>query len=184
MPKPTFADPMPLESTQTREAWKLFRKMLDDMTEVVESDAENELEKLEGLRAIGRTAALCLELNLDVDADAPRFYSMATPGRFVGGPNPHGNYYLTMLDGRRGYRVGGERGTTAYLGFQVLAGRGLTPRRMATYVSDRDLVTASDGTFSFVLAASKPTAEELDGAAWVEIPDDASSVGGAADDDD
>lgn len=167
---------MTVESTKTSEAWKLFRKMLDDMTEVVESDAENDLEKLEGLRAIGRTATLSLELNLDVDADAPRFYSMATPARFVGGPNPHGEYYLTMLDGRCGYRVRGELGTTTYLGFQVLAGRGLTPRRMATYVSDRDLAASPDGRFSFVLAASKPAEEELDGDPWVEMPDDASAL--------
>ena len=166
-------DRMTVKSEKTTAAWKLFRKMLDDMTEVVESDAENDFEKLEGLRVVGRTASLCLELNLDVDPDAPRFYSMTTPDRFVGGPNPDGNYYLTMLDGRVGYRIRGERGTTAYLGFQVLAGTGLSPRRMGSYVSDRDLVISSDGTFSFVLAASKPTPRELDGNPWVEMPDDA-----------
>ena len=165
-----------MKSEKTSEAWKLFRKMLDDMTEVVESDAENDLEKLEGLRVIGRTASMCLELNLDIEADAPRFYSMATPTRFVGGPNPHGGYYLTMLDGARGYRIHGERGTTTYLGFQVLAGRGLTPRRMGAYLSDRDLITSSDGAFSFVLAASKPTQKLLGEDQWVEIPDDASAV--------
>ncbi len=169
-------DRMTVKSEKTTAAWKLFRKMLDDMTEVVESDAENDFEKLEGLRVVGRTASLCLELNLDVDPDAPRFYSMTTPDRFVGGPNPDGNYYLTMLDGRVGYRIRGERGTTAYLGFQVLAGTGLSPRRMGSYVSDRDLVISSDGTFSFVLAASKPTPRELDGNPWVEMPDDASAL--------
>jgi 5'-nucleotidase (lipoprotein e(P4) family) len=71
-------------SEKTVEAWKLFGKMLDDMTERVASAAEIELQKQEGLRVIGRTAALCLELNLDIEADAPRFYSMATPTRFVG----------------------------------------------------------------------------------------------------
>jgi hypothetical protein len=167
---------MTVESSKTTEAWKLFRKMLDDMTEVVESDAENEREKLEGLRVIGRTAALCLELNLDVDADAPRLYSMATATRFVGGPNPHGHYYLAMLDGRLGYRIRGELCETTYLGFQVLAGRGLTPRRMGAYLSDRDLVKSSDGSFSFVLAASKPSPTELAGDPWIEMPDDASAL--------
>jgi hypothetical protein len=167
---------MTVKSVETREAWALFRKMLDDMSAVIESDAETELETLEGLRVLGRTASLCLELNLDVDPDAPRFFSMATPDRFVGGPNPHGEYYLTMLDGARAYRVRGERGSTVYLGFQVLAGRGLTPRRMATYHSDQDLVVAPDGTFSFVLAAEKPTPRELAGDPWVEMPDDASAM--------
>ena len=34
-------------SDETTDAWKLFRKMLDDMTAVVESDAGSELERLE-----------------------------------------------------------------------------------------------------------------------------------------
>lgn len=38
-----------MRSEKASEAWKLFRKMPDDMTEVVESDAENELEKLHGM---------------------------------------------------------------------------------------------------------------------------------------
>ncbi len=167
---------MTVESTKTTDAWQFFRKMLDDMTEVVETDAENEREKIEGLRVIGRTAALCLELNLDIDPDAPRFYSMDTPDRFVGGPNPYGGYYLTTLDGRCVYRIRGERGTTTYLGFQVLAGRGLTPRRMGAYLSDRDLITAADGNFSFVLSASKPAPGVLAGDQWVEMPEDASAM--------
>jgi hypothetical protein len=163
-------------SDATTEAWALFRKMLDDMTEIVESDAVDEQERREGLRALARTAALCLELNLDIESDSPRFYSMSTPDRYVGGPNPYGKYYLTMLDGQRGYRIRGERGTTRYLGFQVLAGRGLTPRRMATYISDRDLAISPDGSFSFVLSAEKPSDSDLAGDEWVEIPDDASAI--------
>ena len=42
----------------------------------------------------------------------------------VGGPNPDGRYQLAMIRGDRTYRVTGTRGTTAYLGFQVLAGTG------------------------------------------------------------
>ena len=48
-----------------------------------------------------------------------------------------------------------------YLGFQVLAGIGLTPRRMATNVPDRDLRVGPDGAFSLVFAASEPSVEEL-----------------------
>ena len=57
----------------------------------------------------------------------------------IGGPNPDGNYYLAMIRGDRRYRITGTRGTSAYLGFQILAGTGLTPRRMSNYVSDVDL---------------------------------------------
>ena len=161
---------------QTNEAWALFCKMLDDMNTVIEEDAENDRERLEGLRALGRATALALELNLEVDADAPRFFSMNTPGRFVGGPNPDGEYYLAMIDGGRAYRVRGQRGTTAYLGFQVLAGTGLAPRRMATYLSDGDLDLGSDGAFSFVMSATEPIPADLDGDPWVAIPEDSSSL--------
>ena len=158
------------------EAWRFVRQMLDDLTASVEADAETELELLEGLRVLGRATALCSELSLDVDAEKPWFFSMNTPARLIGGPNPDGEYFLGMIDGRHRYRVGGTRGTSTYLGFQVLAGTGLTPRRMASHVSDRELDVGPDGTFALVLAAEEPSAAELAGAPWVQIPDDASAI--------
>ncbi len=159
-----------------REGWTLVRQILDDLTQGVEFDAENELELLEGLRVLGRATALCSELSLDVDLEAPWFFPMNTETRLIGGPNPDGEYYLAMIDGRHRYRVRGRRGTSAYLGFQVLAGTGLTPRRMGAYVSDRDLKTADDGSFAFVLAAEEPTTTELAGDVWVPIPEDSSAI--------
>jgi len=158
------------------EAWRFVRQMLDDLTASVQAEAETELELLEGLRVLGRATALCSELSLDVDAEAPWFFSMNTPARLIGGPNPDGEYFLGMIDGRHRYRVGGTRGTSTYLGFQVLAGTGLTPRRMASHVSDRELEVGPDGTFALVLSAEEPSAEELAGAPWVQIPDDASAI--------
>jgi hypothetical protein len=157
-------------------AWALVGQMLDDMTAMVRAEAETELELIEGLRVIARVASLCSELCLDVDPESPWFFSMNTEARLIGGPNPDGEYHLAMIDGRRRYRVSGDRNTVTYLGFQVLAGTGLTPRRMAAYVSDRDLVTDDGGRFSFVLAADEPSADELEGAPWVAIPTDASGI--------
>ncbi len=161
---------------QTREAWRLVRTMLDDMTRTIEQDAETELELIEGLRALARITALCSELSVDVDHEHPFFFDMNGPMRLVGGPNPDGAYHLAMIDGRRRYRIRGRRGTSAYLGFQVLAGRGLTPRRMAAYVSDHDLPVLPDGDFELVLARREPSPAELQAATWVEIPDDASGI--------
>ncbi|MGD0882823.1 MAG: DUF1214 domain-containing protein [Acidimicrobiales bacterium] len=160
----------------TEEAWALVRTMLDDMAAMVRSEAETELELVEGYRVLGRVTALCAELSLDVDPEDPWFFSMNTEARLVGGPNPDGDYHLAMIDGSHRYRVSGTRGTVVYLGFQVLAGRGLTPRRMAAYVSDRDLALDSEGRFALVLSAAEPAASELAGATWVPIPDDASAV--------
>ncbi len=126
---------------------------------------------------LGRVTALCSELSLDVDPEAPWFFSMNSEARMVGGPNPDGEYHLAMIDGRHRYRITGQRGTVTYLGFQVLAGRGLTPRRQAAYVSDRELEPGRlAGRFSLVLATEEPSAAELAGSTWVPIPEDASAV--------
>lgn len=162
--------------TATTEAWALVTKMIDDMAAMVAAESETELEHREGLRVLGRVLALCSELSLDTDVASPWFFDMNTPARYVGGPNPDGRYALAMIDGSRRYRIDGKRGTTAYLGFQVLAGVGLTPRRMAAYVSDGQLQLAPSGEFSLVLSSEKPSAPELDAATWVEIPEDASAI--------
>ena len=165
-----------MTASKSLEAWELVRTMLSSMTDAVVADAENEQELLEGLRVVGRVTALASEVALDGDPDKPWLFSMDTPARYVGGPNPEGEYYLVMVDGRHRYRVHGRRGTSSYLGFQVLAGVGLTPRRMAAHVSDRDLVLDPEGRFAFVLSATEPTTAELDGAAWVPVPEDASAL--------
>jgi hypothetical protein len=162
--------------TASLEAWTLVQQMLADMTAMVREDAETELELLEGLRLIARVTALCSELSVDVDVAKPWFFPMVTQARFVGGPNPDGEYYLAMIDGAHRYRISGTRGTSAYLGFQVLAGVGLTPRRQAAYLSDRDLALDPAGRFGVVVSAAKPSAEELDGATWLEVPGDASAI--------
>lgn len=161
---------------QTLQAWALVRTMLDDMTAMVQADAENETELIEGLQVVSRAAALCVELSIDADPSVPDFIEMNTPSRHIGGPVPDGRYLIAMLDGTRGYRIAGNRGSSAYLGFQVLAGIGLTPRRMATYVSDSDLELDADGSFSLVFAADEPSAAALGGGQWVRIPEDSSAV--------
>ena len=160
----------------TVEAWALVRTMLDDMETMIRDEAETELELVEGYRVLGRVTALSSELSLDVDPGAPWFFSMNTEARMVGGPNPDGDYHLAMIDGAHRYRISGNRGTVTYLGFQVLAGRGPTPRRMAAHVSDRDLAVDRAGGYAFVLFPTEPTPRELDGAVWVPVPEDASAV--------
>jgi hypothetical protein len=164
------------EASLALEAWRFVRQMLDDLTKSIEADAENELELLEGLRVLARATALCSELSLDIDHEAPWLFSMNTQARLIGGPAPDAEYFLAMIDGRHRYRLTGRRGTSAYLGFQVLAGRGLTPRRMGAYVSDRDLSLTDDGRFALVLASQEPTVEELGGGRWIPIPEDSSAI--------
>ncbi|MDH6196166.1 hypothetical protein M2272_002809 [Mycobacterium frederiksbergense] len=158
-----------------RAAWSLVEQMQRNAVQVVAEDAETEREYLEGLRAVARISSLCAQISVEADPDQPRFFDMCSPTRMVGGPNPDGNYYLAMIRGDRAYRVSGSRGTTTYLGFQVLAGTGLTPRRMAAYVSDTELALRRD-QFTLVLAADEPSPEVLGDGQWVPIPRDASSI--------
>jgi hypothetical protein len=158
------------------EAWGFVRKVLDDITSQITEDARDERELLEGLRVLNRVTALCTELSVDTDPDHPHFVDMSNPYRLIGGPNPHGSYPLAMISGDRAYRVTGTRGTSAYLGLQVLAGTGMNPRRMSNYLSDRDLVLEDGGGFNVVFAAARPSDSDLAGAQFVEIPEDASSI--------
>ncbi|WP_374023597.1 DUF1214 domain-containing protein [Mycobacterium sp. HNNTM2301] len=158
---------------KARTAWQFLQQMVADVTKIVTEDAESERELLEGMRMIARVSSLCAQMSVEADSQRPAFFDMCSENRMVGGPNPDGNYYLAMIRGDRTYRITGSRGTSAYLGLQILAGTGLTPRRMAGYVSDVDLALAA-GEFALVLSANQPA--DLAGAQWVQIPDDASSV--------
>jgi hypothetical protein len=166
-----------MTENQALAAWQFYQQMVADVTKVVTEDAESERELLEGLRVIARVSSLCAQLSVEADPDRPAFFDMCSPTRMIGGPNPDGNYYLAMIRGDRRYRITGTRGTSAYLGFQILAGTGLTPRRMSNYVSDTDLALESgesSGEFALVLSRDEPA--DAAGARWVQIPDDASSV--------
>jgi hypothetical protein len=157
------------------EAWQFVQKMLDDITKIVMADARDSRELLDGLRVVSRVTALCSELSVEADPQLPWFFDMCSPTRMVGGPNPDGRYLLAMIRGDRRYRITGTRGTTAYLGLQVLAGTGMTPRRMAGYLSDTDLQLDA-GAFTIVVSAAEPTPAELHGAQWLQIPADAASI--------
>lgn len=148
--------------------------MLGQLAEVVREDARSARERLEGYRVLARIVALCSELTIDVDPGAPRFFPMTTVMRQVGGPNPEGEYDLATLVPGRAYRVTGRRGTAAYLGFQVMAGTGLAPRRQAAYLSDRELALDEHGAFGVVLATDEP--ELGPDEVWLPVPEDASAV--------
>ena len=113
--------------------------MLDDMTASIEAEAETELELLEGLRVLGRITALCSELSLDVDVEAPWFFPMNS-GR--GSSAARTRTASTTSHDRRRATATGSAGSGARpptWGSRCSPASGLTPRRMAAYVSDSDL---------------------------------------------
>src|SRR3982074_1299970 len=120
-------------------ASKFFQQMITDVTKIVTEDAESDRELLEGLRVIARVSSLCAQMSVEADPARPAFFDMCSDTRSIGGANPGGSFFLAMIRGDRRYRITGTRGTTAYLGFQILAGTGLTPRRMSNYAGDTNL---------------------------------------------
>ena len=151
--------------------------MLADVTQTVTDDAIERTRAARGpARGRARSTALCTELSVEADPERPRFFDMCSDTRMVGGPNPDGRYLLAMIRGDRTYRVTGTRGSTAYLGFQVLAGTGLTPRRMAGYLSDTDLKLDSGIVRRSCSRRPSRLPADLGGAQWVPIPADASSI--------
>jgi len=162
-----------VSTPKSARAWEFVQQTIADVTKIITEDAETQQELLEGMRAIARASSLCAQLSVEADPLQPRFFDMCSPTRMIGGPNPDGNYYLAMIRGDRRYRISGKRGSTPYLGFQILAGTGLTPRRMSGYVSDSQLRLA-DGEFALLLSADEPA--DHAGEQWVQIPEDASSV--------
>lgn len=119
----------PTATAASDAAWEFLLSTLADLGDLIRADARDERERLEGYRVLARILALCSELAVDVDPEVPRIFSMTTPLRQVGGPNPDGEYDLCALTPGKNYRISGVRGTVTYLGFQVMAGVGLTPRR-------------------------------------------------------
>lgn len=164
-----------VNAPQTLQSWRFVQKVLADLNDTVMQDATDERELIEGLRVVAKVVGLCTELTVQADTERPHFFDMCSDTRMIGGPNPDGRYLLAMIRGDRAYRVTGTRGTSAYLGFQVLAGTGLTPRRMAAYVSDTDLRLHA-GSFELFFSSDEPTAPVLGSAQWVPIPNDASSI--------
>jgi Protein of unknown function (DUF1214) len=161
------------DAPETVAAWQFVQKMIGDITEIVKADARDERELLDGLQVVSRVTSLCSELSVEADPELPWFFDMCSPTRMVGGPNPDGRYLLAMIRGDRSYRITGTRGSTAYLGFQVLAGTGMTPRRMAAYLSDTELTLDGDA-FTVIVSAQPPP--EPNGAQWLPIPADAASI--------
>ncbi len=151
--------------------------MLADLTTTVTEDATERTGAPRGAAGRWPRSPRCARSCPSRPTRSVRISSTcARDTRMIGGPNPDGRYLLAMIRGDRTYRVTGTRGSTAYLGFQVLAGTGLTPRRMAGYVSDTELALRLRRRSRLLLSAIRTAAGVLGDAQWVPIPADASSI--------
>ncbi|MCY4425714.1 MAG: DUF1214 domain-containing protein [Halieaceae bacterium] len=159
-------------SLKSTEAWRTFRNELDSVVEQMLEASRTELEVIDAYKMVLNTLAMASEVVLDPKPENPAFVRMDTPVRKTAGDNPDGEYDVAVIDGRYDYRIRGNKGTVSYVGFQVLAGGGMTPRRHAVNIKDEDIETDAEGNFELILGRERRDAE----GEWVRIPEDASSI--------
>jgi hypothetical protein len=155
-----------------------FRALLDLLRDADAGFAAAGLDALgvaEGYRHLTHLLGYAFDLYLEGDAERPVFTPLASPTRKILGDNVDSHYWFAPLRGDRAYRIRGVRGNGVYLAFCVYGGKpdGEWSERVVANVSQRDIVFASDGRFSLVLAADPAAAGD---AQWVRIDADAVCV--------
>lgn len=160
------------QGLKSASAWNDLRGLLDTTLASLLEEAENELEALEAFSIILRTLAVSTSVVFDPHPLRPSFVRMDTSARNVGGDNPDAEYDIAMIDGDYDYVISGKRNSVAYVGFQVLAGKGMVPRRHIGYIKDEDLTLDAQGNFRIILSKTQPQVAGN----WVKIEEDACSV--------
>lgn len=160
------------QGLKSASAWNDLRGLLDTTLTSLLEEAETEIEALEAYSIVLRTLAVSTSVVFDPHPLRPGFVRMDTPARNVGGDNPDAEYDIAMIDGDYDYLITGKRNSVAYVGFQVLAGKGMVPRRHIAYIKDEDLVLDEQGQFRIILSKTQPTVPGN----WVKIEADACSV--------
>lgn len=145
---------------------------VDDVRNMVLSEAESEREVSQGMRWILRNLAMTADIAGDANPLRPNFVVMDTRDRKIGGDNPDGEYHLATIDGRYSYRITGNRGSVRYFSLNVNAGRGMSKRRMVAFLNDQTIDFDEQGNFTLLLSQQRPT----QAGQWVKIPEDAASV--------
>ena len=116
----------------------------------------DELTRAEGYRYLSRLLRLGLEKNIEFgNPDYPQFYSLSHETAKIGNDNPD-NYYLNCaVDGRRDYRIRGNRGSVAYLSIETKAGSFAGGGDMAPtgHVDVNELRVAANGDFELLVSA-------------------------------
>lgn len=146
-----------LERILDGRTWDDFCDSLKDARTALfrESSPANAFDRAEGYRHLSRLLRVALERFVEhADPEHPRFYQMARADAKLGADNPDCCYRNCALDGRREYRIRGQRGTSTYLGIGTYYGhygeRG--PSGCSGYMDSADLALDSDGRFEIVLS--------------------------------
>ena len=144
-----------------------------------------EQDRLEGYDYLAGRIRMAMQTAFDYDLEQPLFVNPTHQFSRQGLDNPDAIYFHAYLREGVTYRIGGRRGTSADLSFQVMGGA-YTADSAATSLlafDDRELDLRDDGTFEFTYTA-EPGAKTLivrevfndwdreeRGTLWIERPD-------------
>ena len=146
-------------ASDSERAWHELLGTLGEAAKTITgtTGARSPLERAEGFRYLTRLLSAGLEMQLEkADRARPCFTRMLTPTRKFLGDNPDTLYEYVPLDGRREYRVRGERGTEVYLAFCVYERSPEGATTIGANLSDADMHFESDGSFEVVLSSRRP----------------------------
>ena len=140
------------------EAWDRLLARLSDAGRIIEgpTGGRDDRERAEGYRHLTRVLSIATEMLVEKgDPEHPAFTRWMTAYRKMYGDNPGTVYDAAIIDGSRTYRIRGDRGTCAYLGFCVY-GTTDGAKRILGNLDDDEMTFGSDGAFDLWLSASKP----------------------------
>lgn len=187
-----------VRTTSSREAWRRLVKTMTEAERMYLSpswgfglgpDKFAADEIAEGLKYVSHVTKLALDVYLE---DAPRFVRLVSPTLKLIGDNPDAQYHIASLRSHDGpdsqrstpkeFIVEGCRGSTVYFSFSVHTpgdGSGLSSgafERVVTDINDESIAFDQKGCFKLYLSATNPGEDVLNGATWLETPNDASSL--------
>tara|TARA_R110002110_G_scaffold91264_2_gene237556 strand:- start:178461 stop:179555 length:1095 start_codon:yes stop_codon:yes gene_type:complete len=146
--------------------WREFCDALKTAGEQIvgEGVPDDALTQAEGVRYLTRLLRLSLEKNIEfADPDFPQFYSLSHETAKIGNDNPDNFYQNCAIDGRREYRICGNRGSVAYLSIETKAGSFAGGGDMAPtgHVELDQLEIDDNGDFELLVSAQEQSGNWL-----------------------
>jgi hypothetical protein len=130
-------------------------------------------ERAEGFRHLTRVLSIATEMLVEKgDPAHPAFTRWMSAYRKMYGDNPGTVYDAAIISPDRAYRIAGNRGTCAYLGFCLYATTPEGGKRIVGNLDDDELDIAPDGSFELWLAKKRPA----DAGAFLALDDETTEV--------
>jgi hypothetical protein len=108
---------------------------------------KGDTELADGYRAMLDLLGTGLDCYVHNDPERPRFVSLVSPIRKIGGDNADALYFFAPLTAGRRYRLRGTMGSAVYLAFTVYGGEDPQKFHIVSNLSTPELKVEDDGSF-------------------------------------